>query len=161
MARNKLPPELHLVHGTRGMNQGVTLPEKVKMRIPKPYWLEDPNSWSEDRFIRETSEYLFNVYGIGSDQDSHVLGMLANQITTYVECQKIIIKNNNAPIVEYNKGKTLGANPYIGLRDRALVRIISLMNELGLTPRSRLNGSTSISEEAGLGALMAGPDNYR
>jgi phage terminase small subunit len=153
MAKNKLPPELHLVHGTKGMNQGVTLPEKVKMRIPKPYWLDDPNTWSETRFIRETAEYLYNVYGIGSDQDSHVLGMLANQITTYVECQKVIMAQRNAPIVEYNNGKTVGANPYIGLRDRALVRIISLMNELGLTPRSRLQGATASADDDGIGAL--------
>ena len=158
---NKLPPELHLVHGTKGMNQGITLPEKVKLRIPKPYWLENPALWDEDRFISETAEYLFNVYGIGSAQDSHVLGMLANQISTYVECQKVIIANNNMPIVEYNGGKTVGANPYIAIRDRALVRIISLMNELGLTPRSRLSGVTSISDDADIGRLMAGPDNYR
>lgn len=161
MAKNKLPPELHIVNGTKGVNQGTTLPEKIKMRIPKAYWLENPKDWDEDRFIKETAEYLYNVYGIGSEQDSHVLGMLANQITTYVECQKQIISQNNAPVISYNNGKTLGANPYINLRNNTLVRVISLMNELGLTPRSRLQGSPVGNEETGLGALMAGPDNYR
>ena len=161
MAKNKLPPELHIVNGTKGVNQGTTLPEKVKMRIPKAYWLENPKDWNEDRFIKDTAEYLYNVYGIGSEQDSHVLAMLANQITTYIECQKQILSQNNAPIITYNNGKTVGANPYINLRNNTLVRVISLMNELGLTPRSRLQGSTAGSEESGLGALMAGPDNYK
>ena len=43
--------------------------------------------------------------------------------------------------------------------DKTLGRIISVMNELGLTPRSRLNSRSIDSAE--LGDLMTGPDNFQ
>jgi hypothetical protein len=154
--RNKLPPELHIVHGTKGENPGKLLPDEIKTRIPKAYWLEDPNTWNEDKFIEETSEFLFKVYGIGAEQYQHTLAMLADHITTYVECRKLI---HNSPILtKYNGGKTIGPNPLINLRDKLSARIISLMNELGLTPRGRLNGSGN--DDVNLGNLMHGPEHF-
>ena len=158
-SRNRFPPELHIVHGTKGQNQGVTLPEQIKRRTPKAYWLTNPESWNEDRFIADTAEYLFNVYGIGSEQDQHVLSFLAQQITIYVTCLKAFHKSNGAVITQYNNGKTLGPSPIITQMDKTLTKIISLMNELGLTPRSRLNSRSVDSAE--LGDLMTGPDNFQ
>tara|TARA_R110000868_G_scaffold99595_1_gene274022 strand:+ start:36 stop:506 length:471 start_codon:yes stop_codon:yes gene_type:complete len=155
---NKLPPELHIVHGTKGKNQGVALPEKIKMRIPKAYWLSDSESWNEDKFIEETADYLFKVYGIGSEQDQHILAMLANQISIYIKCLHGI--NETGIITEYNNGKTLGPSPYISLMDKILQRIVTLMNELGLTPRGRLQ-KVSTDTQVDLGDLMAGPANYK
>ena len=31
---NKLPPELHIVRGTKGLNQGSVLPDNVRKSIP-------------------------------------------------------------------------------------------------------------------------------
>jgi hypothetical protein len=75
---NKKAPELHLVDGTtprKGMP--TTLPENIKKRIPKAEWLDNPDGWDKDKFIEETSEFLYTVYGIGNDQDKHTLAMLA------------------------------------------------------------------------------------
>ena len=94
MAKNKLPVELHLVHGTKGMNPGKLLPDDVKTRIPKAYWLENPDLWDEDKFIADTSDFLYKVYGIGADQYQHTLAMLADHITTYVKCRKGLQKSS-------------------------------------------------------------------
>jgi phage terminase small subunit len=158
-SHNRLPPELHIVHGTKGQNQGVTLPEQVKKRIPKAYWLTDPSAWNEDRFIEETSEYLFKVYGIGSEQDQHTLSFLAQQISIYVKCLIGFRETKEAVITQYNGGKTLGPSPFVTQMDKTLTKIIGLMNELGLTPRGRLNSRSIDSAE--LGDLMAGPDNFQ
>jgi hypothetical protein len=154
---NKLPPELHIVHGTKGQNQGTSLPEKVRARIPKAYWLSNPSSWNEDRFIEETADYLFKVYGIGSEQDQHTLSFLATQITLYIQC--LIKVKEEGIVTEYNNGKTLGASPYVTLMDKLLQRIIVLMNELGLTPRGRLQKTAS--DDTSLGDLMVSPDNFK
>jgi hypothetical protein len=154
---NKLPPELHIVHGTKGKNQGTNLPEKVRSRIPKAYWLTNPSSWDEDRFIEETADYLYNVYGIGSEQDQHTLSFLATQITLYIQC--LINVKENGIVTEYNNGKTLGASPYVTLMDKLLQRIVVLMNELGLTPKGRLQKVAS--DSSNIGDLMISPDDFK
>jgi len=156
-SRNKLPPELHIVHGTKGENQGIVLPEKLKQYIPVAHWLKNPDSWDQEKFIETTSKYLFDLYGIGSEQDQHVLGMLADHMTTYIECVKGI--KLTGVISKYNGGKTLGPSPHVSLRDKVTPRIISLMNELGLTPRGRLQGNAT--DNIALGELMMGPDNFK
>jgi hypothetical protein len=42
--------------------------------------------------------------------------------------------------------------------DKLLQRIIVLMNELGLTPRGRLQKTTS--DASNLGEIMVGPDKF-
>jgi phage terminase small subunit len=134
---NKLPTELHLVRGTKPDHQAITLPESVKKRIPEAEWMTNPTSWNKATFIIETAEFLFDVYGIGSDQDKHTLAMLADQIDLYVSCN--IQLAGSDLVISTNDGKTLAPNPIISIRNNALKLIIQLMNELGLTPRSRLN----------------------
>ena len=151
---NKLPPELHVVNGSKGMNQGVDLPKSIKCRIPKAEWLDDPDQWNRSRFIEETSEFLYKVYGIGSDQDKHTLAYLAEQIDTYIECKRSLAKT---PIVtKFNNGKTIGPNPYLTVRNNTLKNIIQLMNELGLTPRSRLSDG-SVEEDSPVSKFLRGP----
>jgi phage terminase small subunit len=134
---NKLPIELHLVHGTKPDHQAITLPESVKKRIPEAEWMTNPTQWDKTIFVTETAEFLFDVYGIGSDQDKHTLAMLADQIDLYVSCN--IQLANSDLVISTNDGKTLAPNPIISIRNNALKLVIQLMNELGLTPRSRLN----------------------
>ena len=52
----------------------------------------------------------------------------------------------------------LSPNPFVSLRDKVTPRIITLMNELGLTPRGRLQNNSN--ENADLGDLMRGPEHY-
>ena len=134
---NKLPIELHLVHGTKPEHNPIVLPESVKKRIPQAEWMDNPDAWDKAIFVKETSDYLFDVYGIGTNQDKHTLAMLADQIYLYVQCNKGIAKNG--VISKFNDNKTIGPNPFITVRNNALKLAIQLMNELGLTPRGRLN----------------------
>jgi P27 family predicted phage terminase small subunit len=151
---NRLPPELHLVHGTKAAHKAEPLPEHVRMRVPKADWLDDPDSWDRDQFMQETAEFLWQTYGIGSDQDKHVLSALATQIEIYVECWKGVKKGGI--ITRFNQGSTIGPNPFIRVGDKALMRAIALMNELGLTPKGRLVGGTQ--REAGkYSKLLNGP----
>ena len=136
---------------------GVVIPDALKKYTPVAYWFENPDQWDAVQFIRDTSRYLYDVYGIGSDQDQHVLAMLAGHITTYIECEKGI--KLTGIITKYNNGKTLGPSPFVSLRDKITPRIISLMNELGLTPRSRLQGNPA--DDINLNDLMAGPDKFK
>ena len=136
MATNKLPPEIHAVHGSKGVNAGIMLPEKIKTRIPFAEWANQPELFSKQRFIEETAQYLFDVYGIGTDQDRHTLMMLADQMQTYIDARSQ--QNKHPLVVKINNGKTLAPNPFISIANKAMENCIKLMNELGLTPKSRL-----------------------
>lgn len=142
----KLPPELHIVRGTKGLNQGSVLPDNVKKRIPFAEWMESPDDWDEKRFVEETSDFLWDVYSIGSDQHRHLLQMLADQISIYVKCKKGI--KQNGIVTTFNNGKTVGANPYVSVMKDALNKIIVLMNELGLTPKSQFDRNGSASDDS-------------
>ena len=120
--KNKLPPELHLVHGTKGENQGIPLPESVKQRIPFAEWLDRSDQFDKKKFIEETSDFLFDVYGIGSDQDKHSLAMLADQLELYVSCNAQIRPEDI--VVSTNDGKTLAPHPAISIRNNAVNLII-------------------------------------
>lgn len=150
---NRLPPELHLVHGTKQAHKGTTLPENVRQRVPQANWLDDPDSWDRKKFISETSEFLWETYGIGSDQDKHVLAALATQIEIYIKCWQGIQKKGI--ITAFNNGQTIGPNPFLTAGDKALSRAIVLMNELGLTPRGRL--ATNKQEGGKYSKLLNGP----
>jgi P27 family predicted phage terminase small subunit len=152
---NKKPPELHVVDGTKSrVGEAASIPAELKKRIPEAEWMENPDSWDKRKFIAETSEFLFTVYGIGNDQDKHALAMLADYIDTYVKCMKGI--NKNGIITTFNNGATVGPNPYIGVRNKTMTLIIQLMNELGLTPRSRLSAG-KVEKESPLAAFLLGP----
>ena len=62
--------------------------------------------------------------------------MLADQMQIYIDARK---QQDTMPLViEMNGGKTLAPNPYITIANKAMDNCIKLMNELGLTPKSRL-----------------------
>lgn len=152
---NKKPPELHAIDGTKSRAGKVAeMPTSIKQRIPKAYWVDNPDAWDRNRFIAETADFLFTVYGIGNAQDQHALAMLADQIELYVQCCKGI--RNKGLITKYNEGKTLGPNPYISIRDKALKSCIQLMNELGLTPRSRLAAGKT-EDDSPMAKFLQGP----
>ena len=151
---NKKPPELHLIDGTKGVNQGQLLPTSIKKRIPKADWLDNPDLWDESNFIKETSEFLYQVYGIGSDQDKHSISMLADTLSDYVKCVKKI--RESSMVLVTNNNKTVMPNPYVSIKQKALRDAIMLMNELGLTPRSRLNSNTK-EEDSAVAQFLRGP----
>jgi hypothetical protein len=153
MGKSKLPVEVHAVHGSKGQNVGIMLPEKIKARIPFATWGDNPESFSRKRFVQETADYLFDVYGIGSEQDQHTLTMLADQMQVYIEAKKM---QDTMPLVdEINNGKTLAPNPYITIANKAMDNAIKLMNELGLTPKSRL-AANKLEDGSALSDFMKG-----
>ena len=154
MANNKLPPEIHLIHGSKGQNMGSLLPDHVKARIPFAEWLDKPESFTRERFIAETADYLFEVYGIGSEQDRHTLAMLADQMQTYVNARSQ--QEKHPLIVKINDGKTFAPNPYIAVANHAMKNCLSLMSELGLTPKSRLT-QTKPEENSPVAKFLRGP----
>jgi len=150
---NKLPAELHLVHGTRAEHGAKPLPENVRARIPKADWLDNPDLWDRDKFVEEASNFLWETYGIGADQDKHTLSALAAQLDIWVRCWRGM--QENGLVSEFNNGATRGASPYFAVGDKALSRAIVLMNELGLTPRGRL--AMSKQEPTKYNKLLSGP----
>jgi len=155
MAIHKLPREVHVVHGTKSkaMNIGVALPDKVKARIPFATYANDPQAFTRERFVKDTADYLFEVYGIGSEQDQHALLMLADQMQIYVHARALVDKH--PLVIKINAGATPAPNPYIAIADRAMHNAISLMNELGLTPKSRLTAS-KVDEVSPYAELLKG-----
>jgi phage terminase small subunit len=152
--QNKLPPELHIVQGTKGVNQGVLIPEKLRKRIPPAEWLDNPDAWDKRQFILETADFLYTTYGIGNDQDKHTITMLADQMDLYIQCNRGIAEKGI--VAEYNDGKTMGPSPHVAIREKTLAKIILLMNELGLTPRSRLS-SGKAEENTSVAKFLRGP----
>ena len=153
MGNGKLPPEIHVIHGSKGMNQGTLLPDHVKHRIPFAEWLERPDDFTKERFVKETADYLWEVYGIGSEQDRHTLGMLADQMQIYVNARAQQTKH--PLVVKINDGKTFAPNPYIAVANNAMKNCIALMNELGLTPKARL--SINKQDNGKYAKLLNGP----
>lgn len=153
---NRKPPELHVVDGTqsRRHKQAAMIPTSMKKRIPRAEWVDNPDAWDKAKFIEETANFLYDVYGIGNDQDKHTLAMLADHIDLYVKCTKGIQKNG--VVTTFNNGQTVGPNPYIGIRNKTMTLIIQLMNELGLTPRSRLSAGKT-EEESPIAQFLRGP----
>jgi len=137
MANNKLPPEIHLIHGSKGVNAGTFLPENIKKRIPFAEWARQPELFVKEQFVSETANYLYDVYGIGSEQDRHTLMMLADQLEMYINAKAQ--QSKHPLVVKINDGKTFAPNPFISVANNAMKNTIQLMNELGLTPKSRLD----------------------
>jgi len=152
---NKKPIELHLIDGTTPKRERPTvLPQNLRKRIPKAEWMDDPDLWDRSKFLEETADFLFEAYGIGNDQDKHVLAMLADHIETYVQCTKGI--RENPLVMKFNNGSTPGANPFVSIRAKETTLIIQLMNELGLTPRGRLSSGRA-GDDSPMDKLMRGP----
>ena len=155
---NKKPPELHLIDGTKPRGKSTqsvaAIPSNIKQRIPKADWLDNPAAWDKSKFVAETADFLYEVYGIGSDQDKHTLSILADHIDTYVQCC-VGIKEGGL-LMETNDGKTVGQSPYVAIRCKVTTLIIQLMNELGLTPRGRLSTSKS-NTQTDVSKFLRGP----
>ena len=152
---SRKPPELHLIEGTTSRTGNtVMLPVSIRKRIPKAEWFDNPNAWDSAKFIEETSEFLFTVYGIGNDQDKHLLAMLAGQIEIYINCSRSINRQNL--VVKFNAGATPGTNPLIAIQNKSISLIIQLMGELGLTPKGRLSAN-KFEDDSPMSKLMRGP----
>jgi len=144
-------PDLHLIDVPKTEKAFAT---KMTARIPSAEWLENPNSWNRVQFIKETADFLFEVYGMSDGYDKHLLSMLADHIDTYVNATVDI--RENPIVIGSNGGATPSPNPAIAVRLKTTTLILQLMTELGLTPKARNLGAKQ-PEESSLGKLMKGP----
>lgn len=126
--------------------------EDVLQRIPLVRWIKDPQTWDKYTFIDEASQYLWDAYGSSTEQDKHALGMLAEVLETFVTCCKEIAANGL--VVTHSNGVT-GKNHHVDIRDKAITKAVLLMNELGLTPKSRFPLKTKPNPE--FERFMRGP----
>lgn len=153
--KQKLPENLHIVYEKPA---NIKREENNLMSSSlHAEWLENPESWDKKEFIKETTDFLMNVYGSISTQDRHLIGMLAVEITQYVNCVEGI--KSDGIIATFNKGKTKGANPYVSIKNDTIGRILMLMNQLGLSPRDRIKNGVKESNETSkaIAKLLEGP----
>lgn len=146
--------EQSAISTTKAGNIDELLPTTIRLRLPLAEWLDNPKAWSKAKFFEETADFMYEVYGIGCAQDRHLLAMLADQVETYVNCSCQITADTL--LVEQNDGKTIGANPWVSIREKALIRIVALMNELGITPKNRL-AANKLNPKTALTEFMKGP----
>lgn len=152
---NRKPPELHIIDGTKSRTGNTrTLPDAIKQRIPRAEYMDNPDAWDKEKFVEETAEFLYETYGIGNKVDKHTLYMLAENLDLFIKATKGIAKNGI--VTTFNNGATVGPNPYISIRNKAHTLIIQTMNELGLTPRSRLSAG-KVEESSPLAQFLKGP----
>jgi phage terminase small subunit len=80
--------------------------------------------------------------------------MLADHIDTYIICTEGI--KREGLVIDFNDGKTTGPSPYLSIRNKTMTLIIQLMNELGLTPRSRLSAGKH-EDDSPVAQFLKGP----
>ena len=122
--------------------------------LPLAEWLTNPSTWDKTRFINETTEFIFSLHDVGCEYDRHLVAMLADQVELYVICSKNI--EADSILISQNDGKTVGANPAASLREKTLIRIVALMGELGITPKTRL-AAGRLKPKGELAAFLRGP----
>jgi len=120
-----------------------------------PRWMNQPDQWDREEFLRLTKQHLFKINGRVDLADVQLVGMLASQIDIYVT--SIGELKLSGLVVHFNNGVTMGPSPHMTIADKALNRVIQLMKELQLSPKSREGGRqlTEISPEMRL--FLSGP----
>lgn len=125
------------LHIVRAPAKGLTRTERVKNRIPEADWFDNPSKWNAKKFIKDTTEFLYDTYGFDHKYDSHLVAVLADQMDIYIKA-KIGLEEEGI-IGIFNAGQTRGCSPYFTVMKDALQKIITLMNDIGLTPKARSN----------------------
>lgn len=144
----------HLKVVPRNLGGRPTNDVAINNRIPAAEWIAKPADWSIEKFITEISEYLADIHGAVDFHNRHTIAMLAGHMDTYVKCTVAI--NEQGLLMRYNDGGTIGMNQYVNIRARAMPTIISLLNELGLTPKSRLSARARAGK-SDMAKILRGP----
>ena len=128
----------------------------ISTSIPDdPDWMLGIDAWDEDRFLASAKKFLLTKNKVVDASDIQLLAMLSTQIGLYVKSIKAI--NREGAVISFNKGVTLGPNPHISIADKALNRIIQLMKELELTPRSKDGFKSNVEFTDEFLLFMSGP----
>lgn len=131
-----------------------TTEQVISQRMPIADWVSNPDAWKIDDYIEEISQYLLHTYGIIEPHNRHAIAILAGHIDTYIKCT--VQLNNAGLVIDYNDGATIGVNQYFNVRAKVMPVIISLMNELGLTPKSKFTPKSNANNNT-LAKILKGP----
>ena len=99
-------------------------------------WLIDYSEWDKNKFFYEVEDYLFRNVPESNESDKHVIGMLAETMTTYIQC--VVLIKNEGLVIQNQHGNIVGKSPCVKVMQTQLALIIKLMRELKLLPKDRL-----------------------
>jgi phage terminase small subunit len=122
---------------------------------PSSEWLDRPELWNKQTFLVYASKYLRDKNGGIDIADKHLLNMLASQLEIYVE--SILKLRTDGLVMTFNGGVTVGPNPCMAIADKSLHRIIQLMKELELSPKSRDGYSSGRRPSPEMLNFLSGP----
>lgn len=145
-------PHLSVVH-TNGVGRPSN-EEILRVAVPTAEWVSNPREWHQEKFIEEISNYLLETYSIVEPHQRHAIAMLAGHIDTYIKCT--VALDNEGLVATYNDGKSLSVNQYVIVRSKVMPTIMALMNELGLTPKSKLSPKANANNN-NLAKILKGP----
>lgn len=127
--------------------------ESMQRKFPPLPWLDNPDLWDAKKYYDETAQEIIDVHGALSNHDQAVLTLLTAQMDSVNHCSKLLAEQGH--IYTYNAGKTMGPSPAFQMRVKALEIAVRLMNELGITLKSRGNNKPKDNDDIGL--LLKGP----
>lgn len=118
---------------------------------PLSTWFTDPEGFKPEDFAEDIRISIAQIHGINAIVDEHMICMLTDQMTCYVQATASLRKE---PLVEKAINGTRMINPNYKLRDSALTRILQLITMAGLTPAGR---AKKHEKDTPIGSLLEGP----
>jgi len=146
---SKLPSNLNIINSKKVKTDDVVeMPEL-------PDWFSQPELWSKDDFLTKTRNYLFKKNGVLDLADQQLLSILVSQIEIYISSVQDLKKSGL--VINFNNGVTVGPNPHINIADKALNRIVQIMKELELSPKSRAGYRSNYEMSSEMKRFLEGP----
>jgi P27 family predicted phage terminase small subunit len=146
---SKLPSNLNIIKESK-ISSSVE-PDETAIST----WLDKPGSWNRENFLEKTQTYLFKKNGVLDMADIQLIGMLASQIEIYVTSVQEL--KSSGLVINFNNGVTMGPNPHMTIADKALNRIVQIMKELELSPKSRSGYRSNYEMSPELKRFLDGP----
>jgi P27 family predicted phage terminase small subunit len=149
LTSSKLPSNLNIV------KESEISPSIETDEVAIVSWMDEPDSWNRDYFLEKTKNYLFKKNGVLDMADIQLVGMLASQIEIYVSSVQEL--KSSGLVINFNNGVTMGPNPHMTIADKALNRVVQIMKELELSPKSRSGYRSNYEISPELKRFLEGP----
>jgi len=134
--RYTIPDEQKRALGIRIRKPLTEIPAEMRKPIPIAEWVEDPHSFVKSQFIKETVQYIIDVYGADPESYQYQVLFLADSMQLLVDAEIGFLESGSKILVNRK------LSPWLRVKDTAIEQIIRLSRELGLTPSSRLPRQT-------------------
>ena len=149
LTSSKLPSNLNIV------KESEISPSIETDEVAIVSWMDEPDSWNRDYFLEKTKSYPFKKNGVLDMADIQLVGMLASQIEIYVSSVQEL--KSSGLVINFNNGVTMGPNPHMTIADKALNRVVQIMKELELSPKSRSGYRSNYEISPELKRFLEGP----